>query len=79
LLSRFNSTFWFLLLWTLRKKLGQVPPPVPKKGVDNGMVIKALIHWYETYLSFLKEAFRQAEADKMAIRGWGAPDGSDQQ
>jgi len=34
------------------------------------MVIEGLIYWYETYLSLLKEAFRQAEADKAVIREW---------
>jgi hypothetical protein len=34
------------------------------------MVIEGLIYWYATYLSLLKGAFIQAEADKAAIREW---------
>jgi len=46
------------------------PPPVPPRGEGQGMVVEDMIHWYETYLSLLKEAFLQAEADKAAIREW---------
>ena len=38
------------------------------------LVLNDVIEWYEGWVAVWRAAFRQAEADKAAIRAWGIAD-----
>lgn len=47
-----------------------IPEPQMPAVPDRDLVLNDIITWYEDWIAAWRAAFRQAEADKAAIRAW---------
>ena len=50
--------------------LQPITKPTPPELIKEDLQIEDMINWYEEWLERMTRAFKEAEADKQAVREW---------